>query len=88
MTTTTGRNILLTAALALALALGARSQVSPAVKGFQSGDGATVIATYRVASADSLGLPAGTASYMGASVDGSLLGFIGADGFIRWYRAR
>jgi len=59
-----------------------------AVQGFQSGGGATVIATYRAASPDSLGMPAGTASYMGASVDGSLLGFIGSDGVIRWYRVR
>ena len=58
-----------------------------AVQGFQSGGG-TVIATYRAASADSLGLPPGTASYMGASTDGSLMGFIGADGIIRWYRVR
>ena len=59
-----------------------------AVQGFQSGGGAKVISSYRAASADSLGMPAGTASYMGASDDGSVLGFIGADGIVRWYRVR
>jgi len=86
MTTTTRRNVVLTAALTLAL--GACSQATPAVQGFQSSGGTTVVATYLALSPNSLGLPAGTASYMGASVDGSVLGFIGAEGIVRWYRIR
>ncbi len=59
-----------------------------AVRGFESG-GYTMVAERRVLSATTEGLPpAGSASYVGASDDGSVMYFLGSDGVMRYYRSR
>lgn len=60
----------------------------PDVRGFQAPPGARIVGELQASSALTADMPAGSASYVGASADGSLLGFLTADGFLRWYRVR
>ena len=55
-----------------------------AVRGFQAPGGWGVIAEQKVASSANVA-PAQSA-YMGASADGSVMGFITSDGTVHWYR--
>ena len=56
-----------------------------AVRGFQAPGGWGVLAEQKVASSADLGqMPS---AYMGASADGSVIGFITSDGVIHWYRS-
>ncbi|MBI2774261.1 MAG: hypothetical protein HYX56_07210 [Chloroflexi bacterium] len=57
------------------------------VRGFENAPG-SVVAQVKVNSDVSADMPAGTSSFVGASVDGSLMGFLGTDAVIRWYRIR
>jgi outer membrane lipoprotein SlyB len=55
-----------------------------AVQGYQAPGGWGVVAEQKVAvQAD---VAPGQSAYMGASADGSLVGFIFADGTVRWYK--
>lgn len=58
----------------------------PVVRGFQAPGGATVVAQLRTSSDLTAGMLPGSASYVGASVDGSLIGFLTSDGYVKWYR--
>jgi hypothetical protein len=55
-----------------------------AVQGYQAPGGWGVVAEQKVAvQAD---VAPGQSAYMGASADGSLVGFISSDGTVRWYK--
>ena len=55
-----------------------------AVQGYQSPGGWGVLSEQKVAvQAD---IAPGQSAYMGASADGSLVGFIFSDGTVRWYK--
>lgn len=55
-----------------------------AVRGYQAPGGWGMVAEQKVAvQAD---VAPGQSAYVGASADGSLIGFISADGVIRWYK--
>lgn len=55
-----------------------------AVNGFQTPGGWGIVAEQKVAvQAD---VAPGQSAYMGASADGSLMGFITSDGTVRWYK--
>jgi hypothetical protein len=70
------------------VAAAACSSLPPSVRGIQQPGAGTVVAQLRVSPELTQGMPAGSASYVGASVDGSLIGFLTADGYIKWYRTR
>jgi hypothetical protein len=78
----------LVASIAAILALSACSATDQpngvAVRGYQAPGGWGVVAQQKVA--DHADVAPGTSAYMGASADGSLMGFIYSDGTIRWYR--
>lgn len=80
------RTLLITSIVALALA-GCTATDQPngvAVRGYQAPGGWGVLAEQKVASrAD---VAPGTSAYVGASADGSVMGFITSDGTIHWYR--
>lgn len=58
-----------------------------AVRGIEA-PGSKVVAELRVSGSLTEGMPPGSSSYVGASADGSLIGFLTADGAVRWYRMR
>lgn len=60
----------------------------PAVRGFEAPGAPRVVAELNVGTEVSRGMLPGSASYVGASVDGSLIGFLTPDGILRWYRVR
>ena len=82
------RKLLITSIVAI-IALAGCTQTNPpngvAVQGVQAPGGWGVFAEQKVAS--SVDLAPGSSSYVGASADGSLMGFITSDGTIHWYRA-
>jgi hypothetical protein len=55
-----------------------------AVRGYQAPGGWGMVAESKVA--DHADVAPGASAYMGASADGSLMGFIFSDGTIRWYK--
>jgi hypothetical protein len=75
---------------ALSILVAGCSGLPQAVRGIQQPGAATVAAEMRApdASRVTAGMLAGSSSYIGANADGSLIGFLTADGFIRWYRVR
>lgn len=81
------RKVAIAAGVLVGLIASACTPATPAVKGVQNpGGGATVVAQMQAAPGLTDGMPAGSASYIGASADGSLIGFLTADGYIKWYR--
>lgn len=60
----------------------------PAVRGFQQPSGSTIVAEKSLGSEVAQGMPEGSASYVGASLDGSLIGFLTPDGTVHWYKTR
>lgn len=80
------RTLAAAAGLLAAVLASACSAAAPSVRGFQNPGGATVVAQMRAAPGLTEGMPEGSASYIGASVDGSLIGFLTADGNVKWYR--
>ena len=81
------RKLLVTSVIAIIALAGCTQTNQPngvAVRGFQAPGGWGVLAEQKVASHADLG-PAQSA-YVGASADGSVMGFITADGTIHWYR--
>ena len=80
------RTLLITIVAIIALAGCTRTDQpnGVAVQGFQAPGGWAVLAEQNVAS--SADVAPGTAAYMGASADGSVIGFITSDGTIHWYR--
>lgn len=75
----------LAGALAILVAT-ACSALPPQVRGIQQPGSGTPVAQLRASPGLTEGMPEGSSSYVGASVDGSLIGFLTADGFIKWYR--
>jgi outer membrane lipoprotein SlyB len=72
------------AAIALAGCVATEQPNGVAVQGYQAPGGWGVAYEQKVAvQAD---VAPGQSAYMGASADGSLMGFMYADGTIRWYR--
>jgi hypothetical protein len=81
------RKLLITSVIAVIAFAGCTQTDQPngvAVRGFQAPGGWGVFAEQKVAS--SIDLAPGSSAYMGASADGSMMGFITADGTIHWYR--
>jgi hypothetical protein len=82
------RKFLITSVIAVIAVVGCTQTNQPngvAVQGFQAPGGWGVFAEQKVAS--SVDLAPGMSSYVGASADGSVIGFITSDGTIHWYRA-
>lgn len=74
----------LLAAVALAGCAATNQPNGVAVQGYQAPGGWGVVAEQKVAvQAD---VAPGQSAYMGASADGSLVGFIFSDGTVRWYK--
>ena len=72
------------AAVALAGCSATQQPNGVAVRGYQAPGGWAQVAEQRVAvQAD---VAPGQSAYMGASADGSLVGFLTSDGVIRWYQ--
>lgn len=80
--------IALAAGTLLAVAASGCTAQPAAVRGVEAPGGAHVVAQMAVGGSVTQGMDAGTASYVGASMDGSVMGFLGSDGEIRWYRVR
>jgi outer membrane lipoprotein SlyB len=83
------RKLLLSVSIISAVALaGCAATNQPngvAVQGYQAPGGWGVVSEQKVAvQAD---VAPGQSAYMGASADGSLVGFIFSDGTVRWYRS-
>lgn len=81
------RKLLVTSAIAIIALAGCTQTDQPngvAVRGYQAPGGWGVLAEQKVAS--SADVAPGTSAYVGASADGSVMGFITADGVIHWYR--
>ena len=81
------RKVLVTLVIAIIALVGCTQTNQPngvAVRGYQAPGGWGVMAEQKVAS--SADVAPGTSAYMGASADGSVIGFITADGTIHWYR--
>ena len=81
------RKLLVTSVIAIIALAGCTETGQPngvAVRGFQAPGGWGVLAEQKVASNADLGQAA--SAYMGASADGSVIGFITSDGVIHWYR--
>jgi hypothetical protein len=81
------RTFLITSVIAIVALAGCTQTNQPngvAVRGFQAPGGWGVFAEQRVAS--SADVAPGSSAYMGASADGSVMGFITSDGTIHWYR--
>jgi len=81
------RKLLVTSIIAVIAFAGCTQTNEPngvAVRGFQAPGGWGLLAEQKVASSVDLG--SATSVYVGASADGSVMGFITADGTIHWYR--
>lgn len=81
------RRLLVTSVIAIIAFAGCTQTNQPngvAVQGFQAPGGWAVFAEQKVAS--SADVAPGSSAYMGASADGSVMGFITSDGTIHWYR--
>jgi hypothetical protein len=81
------KSLLLPVVAAIALTVGCARTDQPngvAVNGYQSPGGWGMVAQQKVADSAAI---VGTSAYVGASADGSVMGFISADGTIRWYKA-
>ena len=72
------------AAVALAGCTATNQPNGVAVNGYQAPGGWGVVSEQKVAS--SANVAPGTSSYVGASADGSVIGFITSDGMVHWYR--
>lgn len=80
------RRIVATAGVLAALATACTSTAPTAVQGQQSQGGGRVVAQLAAPPELTASMLPGEASYIGASVDGSLIGFLMADGYVRWYK--
>ena len=81
------RKTIIASLIAIATLAGCTQTNQPngvSVRGYQAPGGWGVIAERKVAS--SANVAPGTSAYMGASADGSVMGFITADGTVHWYR--
>lgn len=81
------RKLLVMPIVALVALVGCTQTNQPngvAVHGFQAPGGWSLLAEQKVA--DRADVAPGSAAYVGASADGSVMGFITADGVIHWYR--
>ena len=81
------RKLLVTSVIAIIALAGCTQTDQPngvAVRGFQAPGGWGLLAEQKVASSIDLGTA--TSAYVGASADGSVMGFITSDGTIHWYR--
>lgn len=81
------RKLLITSIVAVIAFAGCTQTNQPngvAVQGFQAPGGWSVLAEQKVA--ESADVAPGSSMYMGASADGSIMGFITSDGVIHWYR--
>jgi hypothetical protein len=81
------RKLLITSIVAVMAFAGCTQTNQPngvAVQGFQAPGGWSVLAEQKVA--ESADAAPGSSVYMGASADGSIMGFISSDGVIHWYR--
>jgi hypothetical protein len=81
------RKLLITSIVAVMAFAGCTQTNQPngvAVQGFQAPGGWSVLAEQKVA--ESADVAPGSSVYMGASADGSIMGFISSDGVIHWYR--
>ena len=81
------RTLLVTSAIAIVALVGCTRTNQPngvAVQGYQAPGGWAVLAEQKVAS--SADVAPGSGAYVGASADGSVIGFITSDGTIHWYR--
>ena len=81
------RKLFVTSAIAIIALAGCTQTNQPngvAVRGYQAPGGWGVLAEQKVASSADLGRA--QSAYVGASADGSVMGFITADGTIHWYR--
>ena len=81
------RKLLVTSVIAIVALAGCTQTDQPngvAVRGYQVPGGWGVIAEQKVAS--SADVAPGPSAYVGACVDGSIIGCITADGVIHWYR--
>jgi hypothetical protein len=81
------RKLLITSIVAVMAFAGCTQTNQPngvAVQGFQAPGGWSVLAVQKVA--ESADVAPGSSVYMGASADGSVMGFISSDGVIHWYR--
>ncbi len=81
------RKLLVTSVIAIIALAGCTQTNQPngvAVNGYQSPGGWSTLAELKVASSVDLG--SAQSAYVGASADGSVMGFITADGTIHWYR--
>jgi hypothetical protein len=81
------RKLLVTSVIAIIALAGCSQTDQPngvAVRGYQAPGGWGVMAEQKVAS--SADVAPSSSAYMGASVDGSVMGFITSDGTIHWYR--
>ena len=81
------RKVLVTAVIAVIALVGCTQTNQPngvAVRGFQAPGGWGLLAEQKVASSVDLG--GAQSAYVGASADGSVMGFITSDGTIHWYR--
>ena len=81
------RKLLVTSVIAIIALAGCTQTNQPngvGVRGFQAPGGWGLLAEQKVASSVDLG--SAPSAYVGASADGSVMGFITADGTIHWYR--
>lgn len=81
------RTLLVTSVIAIIALAGCSQTDQPngvAVRGYQAPGGWGLLAEQKVASRADVG---GGSTYIGASADGSVMGFITADGTIHWYRS-
>jgi hypothetical protein len=81
------RKLLVTSVIAIVALAGCTQTNQPngvAVRGYQAPGGWGVLAEQKVA--DRADVAPGSSAYVGASADGSVIGFITSDGVIHWYR--
>ena len=81
------RKLLVTSIVAIIALAGCTQTNQPngvAVRGFQAPGGWGLLAEQKVASGVDLG--GSQSAYVGASADGSVMGFITSDGTIHWYK--
>ena len=81
------RKLLVTSIVAIIALAGCTETNQPngvAVRGYQAPGGWGMLAEQKVASSVDLG--GAQSAYVGASADGSVMGFITADGTIHWYK--
>ncbi|MDE3194541.1 MAG: hypothetical protein KGN00_12745 [Chloroflexota bacterium] len=81
------RKLALASGAFLGLLASACTAQPPAVQGVQNPPGgSTVVSQVRADPALTEGMLPGSSSYIGASADGSLIGFLTWDGYVKWYR--